>query len=200
MGGNAFDELFNKADALARMTPEVYKKRHAEISYKLKALFFKVDTPTELQDKKDYGDIDLVVQNPKWSTITPAQVPLALDADYQIPGNKTDLHGLFHYAVQAHKSQPVEYYQVDVYICRSRDEWNMYMLLHRFRDLGIILKEMAYAYGFELHWTTGLSVCVILQYQDICHSCLSCTAQLLRPAFQPGRGPRLHSPLIVESP
>ena len=168
MGGHAFDKILGK-EKFPRIRPAAYHYRKTVASQKLKRLFWKVSIPKEAPGKADFGDIDFVVSKPKWPGITTLEIQEELGAQHRVrdphmerePGEEEDTRwqGLSHYAFRLRNGK---YVQVDVYGCKDADEWSVYMLLHRLGDLGIILKEIAFAYGFTFHKGPGLMVHICL--------------------------------------
>ncbi|KAF9013294.1 hypothetical protein BDQ17DRAFT_1419451 [Cyathus striatus] len=166
MGGNAFRAVL-AASACPRMPPAVYRNLKTRLLSKLQDLYSHVAVPIEAPEKLDYGDLDFAVAIPKIQTSeypsnssvnVPHQVTLrALGATHMVPmdGNRTS-----HFAVPIQRgewrflgheeeeggarqlSESGElFYQVDVHVCSSVSEWEIYMFSRSYGDLLLILAD-----------------------------------------------------------
>ncbi|KDQ25790.1 hypothetical protein PLEOSDRAFT_62019 [Pleurotus ostreatus PC15] len=91
MGGKAFKNL--QPSAFPRMPPPVYRDLKARIQTTLSKLYELVQVPIEAPEKKDYGDLDLIVAHPKQKpelaadnadTVSPDIVHAAIGARHSI--------------------------------------------------------------------------------------------------------------------
>lgn len=64
MGGSAFSATL-PVESFPRIPPSVYQALKSRISAKLLELYTTVDVPIEAPGKRDHGDLDLLVCNPR---------------------------------------------------------------------------------------------------------------------------------------
>ncbi|KAF4590130.1 hypothetical protein EYR40_009468 [Pleurotus pulmonarius] len=95
MGGKAFKNL--QPSAFPRMPPAVYHDLKARIQTTLSKLYELVQVPIEAPEKRDYGDLDLIVAHPRQkerlaaddanntSDVSPDIVRAAIGARHSIP-------------------------------------------------------------------------------------------------------------------
>ncbi|KLO08655.1 hypothetical protein SCHPADRAFT_880261 [Schizopora paradoxa] len=163
MGGNAFK--FLGENAFPRIPPTTYKALKEHLSAKLSALFEFVGTPAEAPEKTSHGDIDIIVANPLVE-LSGEQVKCELKAQHAIlaAGNRTSNFAL-------PSDEDGKFYQVDVHVCKDREEWDRIMFFHSYGDLGMILGVLARTNGLRLG-SNGLKV--VAPHE----------AEALPPAFQ----------------
>jgi hypothetical protein len=96
MGGRAFRSVVSLA-AFPRIPPAVYRNLKAHLHPKLSELYTWVGIPNEAPEKLDYGDVDVLVANPKDQSLLSHQViKEALRAKFVIPmeGNRTSNYAI----------------------------------------------------------------------------------------------------------
>lgn len=163
MGGKAFKDLGD--DAFPRIPPVAYKALKEGLSERLRTLFEFVGTPAEAPEKTSHGDIDFIVADPRMNSSC-EQVKCVLNAQHAVlaEGYRTS-----NYALPF--DEDGKFYQVDVHICKDRDEWDRIVFFHSYGDLGMILGMLARTNGLRLG-TNGLKV--VAPHE----------AEALPPAFQ----------------
>ncbi|KAF9556738.1 hypothetical protein CPC08DRAFT_669482 [Agrocybe pediades] len=169
MGGNAFRALLSST-AFPRLPPPVYKSIKGRFVPRLKAsLYSFADVPREAPEKKDFGDLDILVATPKEAHslgVTHEMVKSTLGAEFMIPmeGNRTSNYavpvGLGEWAPLGYGAEEIEhrkatddgkiYYQVDVHVCQDKSEWDRYFFFHAYGDFGMILGLIARNIGLHL--------------------------------------------------
>lgn len=175
MGGNAFSECLPTA-VFPRMSPAFYNSLKARIVPRLEALYHLVTVPPEAPGKLDYGDLDLVVCQPKEvkentplsECVTFAEIEQALGSVHSIPlpGDRTSN---FAVPIQQDQVQHFDadreavgegkldlaqlYIQIDLHFCEDVDSWKSRILFQSYGELGMILGMMAKTVG--LTWTCG---------------------------------------------
>ncbi|KAH9480617.1 hypothetical protein JR316_0007217 [Psilocybe cubensis] len=157
MGGSAFNAIL-AATSFPRISPPVYRALKTRLVPRLQELYGLVAVPIEAPEKKDHGDLDLLVCEPKsqYGTYVPHDVvKRTLHADYVVPmdGNRTSNYAvpiqrgewdpLGYAADEAQKRELANngeiYYQVDVHVCLDKAEWDRILFFHSYGDLGMIL-------------------------------------------------------------
>ena len=158
MGGHAFDRYLGP-NATPRMPSEIYAKCKEAMKKRLYNLFQLVAVPKEGLGKIDYGDIDLVVYGQKRINLTCDDIMTCLGAIYINPPNDPDLYSRTNYAIP--KSTVIGgtegLFQVDLVVCKDKEEWYMEMFFGGYADLGPILAEIARLHDFQLT-SKGLAV------------------------------------------
>jgi len=185
MGGNAFSEQLPTA-VFPRMSPAFYNSLKAQILPRLEALYHLVTVPPEAPGKLDYGDLDIVVCQPRKikegiplsECVTFAEIEQALGSVHSIPlpGDRTSNFAIpiqqeevQHFAIdqEAVKGGKFDlaqlYIQIDLHFCENIESWKSRILFQSYGELGMILGMMARTVG--LTWTSaGLKV-AILQFE-----------------------------------
>jgi hypothetical protein len=113
MGGQAFVDVKSDTPILVpRMSPELYQKIAKDVQIKLEHLFNRVTVPRDAPGKKDYGDIDFLVDE-----IRDVQIPhiwsavgKQLGAEHRVSRGGSHSFGI------PHPDIPGAYVQVDVEI------------------------------------------------------------------------------------
>jgi len=175
MGGNAFSERIPTA-VFPRMSPSFYNSLKARVVLRLEALYHLVTVPPEAPGKLDYGDLDIVVCQPKEvkenvplsECVTFAEIEQALGSVHSIPlpGDRTSNFAVpiqqdevqhfavDHEAVEEGKLDLAQLYiQIDLHFCEDVDSWKSRVLFQSYGELGMILGMMAKMVG--LTWTCG---------------------------------------------
>jgi hypothetical protein len=175
MGGNAFSERLPTA-VFPRMSPAFYNSLKARVVPRLEALYQLVSVPPEAPGKLDYGDLDLVVCQPKEvkentppsECVTFAEIEQALGSVHSIPlpGDRTSNFAIpiqqdevQHFAVDREAVEEGKldmaqlYIQIDLHFCEDVDSWRSRILFQSYGELGMILGMMAKTVG--LTWTCG---------------------------------------------
>lgn len=179
MGGNAFSERLPTA-VFPRMSPAFYNSLKARIMPRLEALYHLVAVPPEAPGKLDYGDLDVVVCQPKKiqegiplsECVTLAEIEQALGSVHSIPlpGDRTSNFAVpiqqdevQHFAVdqEAIREEKLDlaqlYIQIDLHFCEDIESCKSHILFQSYGELGMILGMLAKTVG--LTWTVaGLKV------------------------------------------
>ena len=165
MGGNAFKTALPDA-RFPRMAPSIYDNLKARLLLQLQALYEHVAVPREAPGKADYGDIDFVVCQPR-TELQHEDVCLALGAAQSISLDN-NYHTNFALQATSHdeSATPDVYYQVDVQVCETLEEWDRVMFFTSYGDVGMILGLMARPHGLSLG-VNGIKVRIMLLYQCI---------------------------------
>jgi hypothetical protein len=179
MGGNAFSEQLPTA-VFPRMSPAFYNSLKARITPRLEALYHLVAVPPEAPGKLDYGDLDVVVCQPKdikegvplSECVTFAEIEQALGSVHSLPlpGDRTSNFAIpiqqdevqhFPVAQEAIRERKLDlaqlYIQVDLHFCEGLGSWESRILFQSYGELGMILGMLAKTVG--LTWSVaGLKV------------------------------------------
>ena len=179
MGGNAFSERLPTA-VFPRMPPAFYNSLKARIVPRLEALYHLVAVPPEAPGKLDYGDLDIVVCQPKnikegiplSECVTFTEIEQALGSAYSLPlpGDRTSNFAVSiqqdevqHFvldqkAVEEGKLDMTRLYiQIDLHFSEDVESWRSRILFQSYGELGMILGMLARTIG--LTWTVaGLKV------------------------------------------
>ena len=114
MGGQAFVDVKSDAPILVpRMPPELYQKVANDVEIKLGSLFSRVTIPREAPGKKDFGDIDFLVDGVRASATrdTWTVVKNELGAEHYLSRGGSHSFGV------PHPEIPNAYIQIDVELC-----------------------------------------------------------------------------------
>ncbi|KAF8903168.1 hypothetical protein CPB84DRAFT_1775029 [Gymnopilus junonius] len=168
MGGGAFSALLS-ASAFPRLPRPVYNSLKARVLSRLTGCYTWVGVPHEAPEKKDHGDVDFLVSDPKHpytSSVPHDVIKKLIGAEYVIPmeGNRTSNYAIpvhpgewAHFglsALEEEKRAASEegkiYYQVDVHVCSDKEEWDRIVFFHSYGDLGMILGLIARNSGLAL--------------------------------------------------
>ena len=179
MGGNAFSERLPTA-VFPRMSPAFYNSLKARITPRLEALYHLVAIPPEAPGKLDYGDLDVVVYQPKdikegvplSECVTFTEIEQALESVHSLPlpGDRTSNFAIpiqqdelqhFPVAQEAVREGKLDlaqlYIQVDLHFCEDLGSWESRILFQSYGELGMILGMLAKTVG--LTWSVaGLKV------------------------------------------
>jgi hypothetical protein len=169
MGGRAFSQLLPSA-VFPRMPPSVYDSLKARVLPRMLDLYNYVAVPYEAPEKRDHGDLDIVVTGPKiGEVVLHEQVTEALGATVCMPleGNRTSNFAvpvrhehvlLMDAGGEAGGADSQIYHQVDIHVCENLDDLDRYIFYYSYGDLGMILGFVARGVG--LGWSPhGLKVC-----------------------------------------
>ncbi|TFK74885.1 hypothetical protein BDN72DRAFT_886254 [Pluteus cervinus] len=178
MGGSAFNAVMN-ANACPRIPPPIYHALKSRFTSIVAGLYIHATTPKEAPEKKDHGDLDLIVAIPRrehasqeynkqkeetWNVLHET-VRNALGAMHMVPcpGNRTsnfaipvkhgewDVLGYGEYEKKCRKEAEGDiFYQVDIHVCADEDEWKRIRFFHAYGDLGMILGVIARNNGLML--------------------------------------------------
>ncbi|KAF9533105.1 hypothetical protein CPB83DRAFT_845833 [Crepidotus variabilis] len=175
MGGSAFSAT-KAASSFPRIPPPVYQNLKTRFLTKISELYNYVGVPVEAPEKVDHGDIDFLVAFPKAPFTNLVNIPhhvvkSAIDAEFMVTmdGNRTSNYAVpirctewqpFGFQVDEDKRRSDAedneiFYQVDVHVCESKNEWDRIMFYHSYGDLGMILGLIARNMGLKLG-TSGL--------------------------------------------
>ncbi|KJA21192.1 hypothetical protein HYPSUDRAFT_88200 [Hypholoma sublateritium FD-334 SS-4] len=157
MGGNAFGTILPAA-AFPRIPPSIYRALKQDMLAKMSEFYNRVGVPREAPEKVDYGDLDLLVTDPKsvYGSFVPHEViKQGIGAKYVNPmkGNRTSnyavpiYHGqwtaLPHGAEEQENRSVTEdgeiYYQIDVHVCLDMKEYDRLNFFNSYGDLGMIM-------------------------------------------------------------
>ena len=135
MGGSAFSAILTSA-AIPRLPPPVYRALKERLFPRIAEFYAWVGVPHEAPDKKDYGDLDLLVAIPKpphSSSVPHEIIKQAIGATHLVPmdGNRasnyavpvrrgewTSLgHAKYEEEMRSASEDGQIYYQVRVYYC-----------------------------------------------------------------------------------
>jgi len=175
MGGNAFSERLPTA-VFPRMPPAFYGLLKARIVPRLEALYHLVAVPPEAPGKVDYGDLDIVVCQPKnvkegvalSECVTFAEIEQALGSVHSIPlsGDRTSNYAIpikqdevqhFSLDPEAVREEKLDlaqlYIQIDLHFSEDVESWKSRILFQSYGELGMILGMLARIVG--LTWTVG---------------------------------------------
>jgi len=168
MGGKAFAQLLPNA-TFPRMPTSVYDALKARVLLRVSELYSCVVVPYEAPEKRDHGDLDIVVTGPKnGEAVRHEQVRQAVGATVSIPleGNRTS-----NFAVPVRRedlglvgeedgSGGGVFHQIDVHVCETKDDLDRYVFYYSYGDLGMIMGFVARGVG--LGWSpSGLKVRVV---------------------------------------
>jgi len=175
MGGNAFSERLPTA-VFPRMSSAFYNSLKARILPRIENLYHLVAVPPEAPGKLDYGDLDIVVCQPKnikegiplSECVSFAEIEQALGSVHSITlsGDRTSNFAIpiqqdevQHFAVdqEALREGKLDltqlYIQIDLHFCEDIENWKSQILFQSYGELGMILGMMAKTVG--LTWTVG---------------------------------------------
>ncbi|KAF9646700.1 hypothetical protein BDM02DRAFT_3254913 [Thelephora ganbajun] len=155
MGGNAFSDRLPTA-LFPRMSPAFYNSLKTRVTSRLEALYHLVAVPPEAPGKPDYGDLDIVICQPKIvkkdiplsECVTLAEIEQALGSAHSLPlpGDRTS-----NFAIPIQHDEL--YVQVDLHFCEDVESWNSRILFQSYGELGMILGVLARTVG--LTWTVA---------------------------------------------
>jgi hypothetical protein len=157
MGGNAFKEIISNA-VFPRMNPAQYKALQTRCIEGLRGLYAQVTVAREAPEKKDYGDLDILVVLPstKDKTALPKaeEVAKAMGADYwqeAFPQSNFAIRDLEAEVALAEGGvtegeRKKVYRQVDVNVIPEED-WEMQNFWFAYGDLGMVLGLIARSNG-----------------------------------------------------
>jgi hypothetical protein len=135
MGGHAFKDL-----NCPRISPEIYAKVKSHAATALRGVFAHVVVPTEMPEKQDYGDIDLLVATPFHSPSSTSDDNFDWDGTVdRIRSVFNTIHGFkgrrsfgcMFFAIRAPGHEEEDFWvQVDVKVCfdSSFFDWQTYEL------------------------------------------------------------------------
>lgn len=152
MGGKAFSGLGD--NAFPRIPTALYNILKEKLTAQLKTLFELVTVPAEAPGKLDHGDIDFLVCGPLTGMgASPLHVKNVLGAPYAniIEGNdRTSNYALPLIDDEGCDARVERFYQVDVHICRDREEFERMKFFTAYGDLGMILGLLLRPYDLIL--------------------------------------------------
>lgn len=139
MGGKAFTSG-NEPLSTPRMPPATYHSLLSQFLSQLVSLFNQVAAPIEAPEKASFGDIDIIVSEPKNLPFSPNQIATALNAKRTISSNP--IHS---FAVPYPDSEG-HFVQLDIQLCKSKDfDWEVFHKSHG--DLWNILGSSIRPFG-----------------------------------------------------
>ena len=147
MGGKAFaagpDPLLTP-----RMPPAIYHSLLTHYITQLAGFFVKVAAPVEAPEKTSFGDIDIIVSQPKTLPFRPEQIAIAVNAKRSISSKP------IHSFAVPYPEHEGSYVQLDVHICQPDDfDWEVFHESHG--DLWNILGSSLRSFGLTAN-DTGL--------------------------------------------
>jgi len=151
-----------------RMPPAFYNSLKARIIPRLETLYHLVTVPPEAPGKLDYGDLDIMVCQPKnikegvplSECVTFAEIEQALGSVHSLPlpGDRTSNFAIpirqdevQHFALDGELDLAQLYIQIDLHFSEDVESWKSHILLQSYGELGMILGAMARTVG--LTWT-----------------------------------------------
>ena len=138
MGGNAFKNVLPHAQ-FPRLAPETYHALKGRVAARLRELYVHVDTPREAPEKTSYGDVDFVAYQPR-RELSHDELQHALGAEASTtPQNNTTNN----FAIRLQNSGDNDYYQIDIEVCATYEEYNQAVFWLSYGDMGMILGLMA---------------------------------------------------------
>jgi hypothetical protein len=175
MGGSAFNRLL--PSSFPRIPPAVYTALKARFLPILETAYTHVQVPSEAPEKRDHGDVDFIVAEPTHPFPPGLEVPhehirhlLGASEVIPMPGNRTSNYAVpiptqswaaFGCAEEEERARDQVdgdiYYQMDVHVCESIEEWKRVVFFHAYGDLGMILGLLARNNGLLLG-VNGLKV------------------------------------------
>ncbi|KAK0244184.1 hypothetical protein EDD85DRAFT_189743 [Armillaria nabsnona] len=147
MGGSAFATI-GPFPRLSRALYAVLKARHTA---SLSTVYTQVCTPLEAPEKQDHGDIDFLVYSPE-NLPSHDTVKELLGAAHvmPMPGPRTSNYAIPIPEDEFNTQMHVGWYQVDVHVCGSPEEFAGVRFFHSYGDMGMILGLVARHSGLHL--------------------------------------------------
>ena len=142
MPGKAFTADLGQA-AFPLLPTQIHQQLKASLGDKLHSLYAHVGSPAPATDKREHGDVELIVCEPR-GEVTSDQIQKALGAKLKVAQEGTRLSS---YAVPT--SNGGKYIQVNVQVCDNKDEWDAALLVYSYGDMGLIMGLLARAYGLS---------------------------------------------------
>ncbi|KAK0201738.1 hypothetical protein DFS33DRAFT_1015638 [Desarmillaria ectypa] len=148
MGGSAFTTI-GPFPRLSRALYTVLKARHTAT---LGAVYSQVCTPLEAPEKQDHGDIDFLVYSPEDHLPSHDTVKELLGAVHvmPMPGPRTSNYAIPIPEDEFNTQLHMGWYQVDVHVCGSPEEFARVRFFHSYGDMGMILGLVARHSGLHL--------------------------------------------------
>ena len=170
MGGNAFSEKLPTA-VFPRMPLAFYNSLKSRIIPRLEALYHIVVVPPEAPGKLDFGDLDVLVCQPRnvkegislSECVTLEEIERALGSVHSIPltGDRTS-----NFAIPIQRNEVQEfgideeevdlgqlYIQIDLHFCEEEESLRSRSLFQSYGELGMILGVLGKSVGFT--WSPG---------------------------------------------
>lgn len=163
MGGNAFKNALPDA-RFPRMSPSIYNSLKARLLLQLQTLYEHVAVPREAPGKADYGDIDFVVCQPR-AELHHEDVRSALGAAQSISFDSSHSNFALRAIEYDNSAETSDYYQVDVEVCATMEEWERVVLFNSYGDVGMILGLMVRPHGLSFG-RNGIKVRGIYSHTD----------------------------------
>ena len=126
MGGNAFT-CGPSPLTTPRIPPELYFLLRDHYHHRVGALYKLVATPVEAPSKTSYGDIDILVSDPRTETLSPEAIAAQLNTKrtFAFPGGPTKSFAV------PYPDRPDNYIQVDLHVCSVETfEWQLFHHSH----------------------------------------------------------------------
>ncbi|KAG7443038.1 uncharacterized protein BT62DRAFT_1078771 [Guyanagaster necrorhizus] len=148
MGGGAFTFI----GPFPRLSRDLYAALKARHTAALGIVYTQVCTPIEAPEKQDHGDIDFLVYSPEALLPSHDTVKGLLGAAHVLPmpGPRTSNYAIAipedEFNAQMHEG----WYQVDVHVCGSPEEFARVRFFHSYGDMGMILGLVARHSGLHL--------------------------------------------------
>ncbi|KAL8828503.1 MAG: hypothetical protein Q9170_006577 [Blastenia crenularia] len=147
MGGKAF-AAGPEPLPTPRMPLDIYHVLLGEFSVKLAKLFERIATPIEAPEKTSFGDVDVIVAEPKTLPFHPDQISKILSAKRTVSSKP-----LYSFAVP-YPNIEGSFVQLDVQLCKSEDfDWEVFHKCHG--DLWNLLGSSIRPFGLTAN-DTGL--------------------------------------------
>lgn len=151
MPGKAFTADLGQA-AFPLIPTQTHQQLKASLGDKLHSFYAHVGSPAPATDKREHGDVELIVCEPR-GEVTQDQIHKALGAKLKVAaeGNR--------YSNYAVPTASGNYVQVNVQVCDSKDEWDAALFVHSYGDMGLIMGLLSRAHGMSFG-QKGLKVTV----------------------------------------
>ncbi|KAF8517433.1 hypothetical protein BU17DRAFT_49889 [Hysterangium stoloniferum] len=145
MGGKAFLDTMEGA-TFPRMDTQTYQRLKARHLGEIKRVYRLVDSPREVPEKADHGDIDFIVCSPIIEADRSEVLKTATGATHSMKNGSS-----YNLAILLDGEDVSQaYYQVDVNECENEVAWEQMLSFQSYGDLGMILGLLARANGLTL--------------------------------------------------
>ena len=151
MPGKAFTADLGQA-AFPLIPTQTHQQLKASLGDKLHSFYAHVGSPAPATDKREHGDVELIVCEPR-GEVTQDQIQKALGAKLKAAAEGS------RYSNYAVPTASGNYVQVNVQVCDSKDEWDAALFVHSYGDMGLIMGLLSRAHGMSFG-QKGLKVTV----------------------------------------
>ncbi|KAK0464571.1 uncharacterized protein EV420DRAFT_1760578 [Desarmillaria tabescens] len=149
MGGSAFTTI----GPFPRLSRALYAALKARHTASLGTVYTQVCTPLEAPEKQDHGDIDFLVYSPDQARLPSHDTVKDLLGAVHVlpmPGPRTSNYAIPIPEDEFNSQMYVGWYQVDVHVCGSLEEFARVRFFHSYGDMGMILGLVARHSGLHL--------------------------------------------------